>query len=79
MPDYTVSQAAAAMVKAGTVSQPIASQLSQGDRSVKVADVKRGFEDPVMSCLIIDASPSMEPHQTAVIRGPASRGKYITR
>ena len=69
MPEYTVSQAAAAMVKAGTVSQVVASQLSQADRSVKVADVKRGFEDPVMSCLVIDASPSMDPYKSEVIKG----------
>jgi hypothetical protein len=69
MPEYTVSQATAAMVKAGTVSQVVASQLSQADRSVKVADVKRGFEDPVMSCLVIDASPSMDPYKSEVIKG----------
>jgi len=69
MPHFTVSQAAEQMAKAGTVSQIVASQLSQADRSVKVADVKRGFEDPQMSCFVIDASPSMDPYRDAVIQG----------
>ena len=69
MPQYKVSESVVAMVKAGTVSQRVASQLSQADRSVSVAAVKRGFEDPVMSCLVIDASPSMEPYRAEVIRG----------
>ncbi|HWD41738.1 MAG TPA: vWA domain-containing protein [Fimbriimonas sp.] len=31
--------------------------------------MRRGFEDPVMSCFLIDASPSMEPYTDAVIAG----------
>jgi len=31
--------------------------------------ILRGFEDPVMSCFVIDASPSMNPYTDAVIEG----------
>jgi hypothetical protein len=64
-----VSQATTSLVKAGNMSQRVASQLVQTDRSVRVADLKRGFEDPVMSCFLIDASPSMDPYTEAVIQG----------
>ncbi len=69
MPHYTVSQAAAALAKPGILSQQVASQLSQTDRTLNVAEIKRGFDDPVASCFIIDASPSMYEYRDAVVQG----------
>jgi hypothetical protein len=65
----TVSQATKSLVATGNMSPQIASQLTQADRSIQVAEVKRGFEDPIFSCFVIDASPSMEPFTNAVIQG----------
>lgn len=67
MAQIALSQAASTLTAHGTLSQTVASQLSQGDRSIRVADVRRGFEDPVMACFVIDASPSMKPFRDAVI------------
>jgi len=68
MTQHSVSQAAEAMARTGQVSQIVASKLTQSDRSVQVAEVKRGFDDPVMSCFVIDASPSMAPFRNDVIQ-----------
>ena len=64
-----VSQATTSLVNTGNMSRQVASQLMQTDRSVNVAELRRGFEDPVMSCFLIDASPSMAPYADAVIQG----------
>jgi hypothetical protein len=70
MPHHsTVSQATQSLVTSGNMTPRVAAQLTQNDRSVRTADFARGFEDPVMSCFLIDASPSMEPYADAVIQG----------
>lgn len=69
MPHRTVSQAAQSLVASGSMSQQVATQLAQTDRQIPVTEIRRGFEDPVFSCFVIDASPSMQPFADAVIKG----------
>ena len=69
MPHMTVSQAATALAKQNVLSQHAASLLSQADRDVLVPNVENLMDDPVMSCLVMDASGSMSPYADAVIEG----------
>jgi hypothetical protein len=69
MAHNSISVATQSLVTSGNMSQSVASQLAQTDHAIQVADVKRGFEDPIFSCFIIDASPSMEPFCDAVLQG----------
>lgn len=65
----TVSQAAQSLAATGNMSKPVAQALANSDRAVQVANITRGFDDPVMSCFLIDASGSMADYRDAVIQG----------
>jgi hypothetical protein len=65
----TVSEATKTLVSSGGISTGAASHLSKSDRTVAVADIKSGFEDPTLGCFVMDASPSMEPYTNDVIQG----------
>jgi hypothetical protein len=67
MPHVTLSEATTALARLGVISQPVASLLSRVDGTVEVPDLEKAKSDPVLACLVIDASPSMEPYRSAVI------------
>lgn len=63
----SVSQAVQSLVASGILSKSVAQILAMDDRSVQLADITRGFVDPMMMCVLIDASGSMTDCQGAVI------------
>jgi hypothetical protein len=65
----SVTEATKLLTDSGTISAHSARQLSTVDRPISVAAVRRGFDDPVMGCFVVDASPSMKPFIDAVIKG----------
>ncbi|PIT04465.1 hypothetical protein TSA1_29685 [Bradyrhizobium nitroreducens] len=65
----SVSEATKTLVSSGTITTQAAVQLSQRNRTISVADIRAGFEDPTLGCFIVDASPSMEPYIDDVIAG----------
>jgi hypothetical protein len=64
----SVSQATKSLAASGNISQAVANHLAENDRPVFLADIKRGFHDPVLSCILIDASGSMAECRDAVIQ-----------
>ena len=64
-----ISQAGQSLAASGNISRPVAQLLAAEDRSIQLADITRGFDDPIMSCFIIDSSGSMEDYRDAVIQG----------
>ena len=65
----SVSQAGQSLAASGNLSKPVAQLLATDDRPVQLANITRGFDDPVMSCFLIDASGSMTDYRNAVIQG----------
>lgn len=64
----SVSDATDQLLADGAISREAAGHLGTG-RTITVPEMKRGFEDVVMSCFLIDASPSMTPFVDAVVQG----------
>ena len=63
-----VSQAVKSLETSGNISRAVAGHLAHEDRSVELANIKPGFYDPVLSCILIDASGSMKECRDAVIQ-----------
>ena len=79
-----ISDAASSLLSNGILSSETAARLSRLDRETEVS-ILAGFENPVYSLFLIDASGSMKPYRDAVIEGqrqvliPSLRQSYKCR